>query len=286
MTRVGCVLLAVACCAAASGGAAVAGAAVAGAAVAGADTPPRDQLNSFVCQKALDPPERAVSVQAVMRPLSGTMKMQVRFELMRQTTPGTAFTMVHGRLLGSWISPENPTLGQQPDDVWNVNHPVVDLPAPATYRFRVTFRWTGANGQRLGTATQTSPDCFEPELRADLLVRSLSVNPLASGDNGYVAVVANRGKSGAGPFQVALAGASATPQTMTVASLGPRSSTHVRFVAPACTAGSSLTVTVDPAHTVDEYDFANNALTVACPAPSTSPSPSSPSASSSPSSAS
>jgi len=27
-------------------------------------------------------------------------------------------------------------------------------------------------------------------------------------------------------------------------------------------------VTVDPAHTIDEYDFANNSLTVACPTPS------------------
>jgi CARDB len=279
MTRVGCVLLAVACCATASGGAAVAG-----AAVAGADTPPRDELNSFVCQKALDPPARAVSVQAVMRPVPGTMKMQVRFELMRQTKSGTPFTFVRGRLLGSWISPQNPTLGQQPDDVWNVNHPVVDLPAPATYRFRVTFRWTGAGGKRLASATQTSASCYQPELRADLLVRSLSVNPLASGDDGYVAVVANRGKSGAGPFQVALSGAGATTQTVTINSLGPKSSTRARFVAPACTAGSILTVTVDPAHTVDESNFANNTLTEACPTPAPAPGTSSPASSSSSSS--
>jgi len=265
-------------------GAACALLAMLGAALANAATPapPRDQLGSFVCQKALDPPARAVSVQATMRPLTGTMSMQVRFDLMRQTEPGAGFTLVRGRLLGSWISPQNPTLGQQPGDVWNVNHPVVDLPAPATYRFRVTFRWTGAHGQRLSTATQTSPDCYQPELRADLLVRSLTVSPLSSGGDAYVAVVANRGKTGAGPFQVALAGIGATPQTATVASLGPRASIGQRFVAPACTAGSNLTVTVDPAHTVDEYDFANNALTVACPTPApSSPAPSS-SASSSP----
>jgi hypothetical protein len=237
------------------------------AALAGAATPapPRDQLGSFVCQKALDPPARAISVQATMRPLTGTMAMQMRFQLMRQTKPGAGFTMVRGRLLGSWISPSNPTLGQQPGDVWIVNHPVVDLPAPATYRYRVTFQWTGAHDQRLGTATQTSPDCYQPELRADLYVRSLTVSPLPSGADAYVADVVNRGKTSAGPFQVALAGAGTTPQTVTIASLGPRSSTPARFTAPACTAGSNLTATVDPAHTIDEYDFANNALTVACP---------------------
>lgn len=228
-------------------------------------TPPRDELGSFVCQKALDPPARAVSVQATMRPLTGTMNMRMRFDLMRQIKPGGPFTLVRGRLLGSWISPQDPTLGQQPGDQWIVNHPVVDLPAPATYRFRVTFRWTNVHGQRLGTATQTSPNCYQPELRADLLVRSLAVTPLPSGGDAYVAVVANRGKTGAGAFQVVMAGAGATPQTMTVGALGPRSSTRARFAGPACTPGSNLTVAVDPAHTIDEYNFANNTLTIPCP---------------------
>ena len=31
-------------------------------------------------------------------------------------------------------------------------------------------------------------------------------------------------------------------------------------------AGSNLTVTVDPTDAIDEYDFANNALSTACPA--------------------
>src|SRR5437588_3581577 len=110
--------------------------------------PPRDQLRSFTCQKAVDPPARAISIQAVMRPVRGTAKMQMRFQLMRRTKLGAPFRVVRGPLLGSWISPQNPSLGQRPGDVWIVNHPVVDLPAPATYRFRVTFRWTDANGEK------------------------------------------------------------------------------------------------------------------------------------------
>jgi CARDB len=239
-------------------------------------SPPRDELRSFVCQKALDPPARAVSIQAVMRPVAGTAKMQMRFDLMRQIGASGPFKLVRGRLLGSWISPENPTLGQLPDDVWILNHPVVDLGAPATYRFRVTFRWIGAQGQRLASAVQTSPNCYEPEMRADLLVRSLRVGastasgsgqPGRSGEDTYTAVVANRGQTGAGPFQVVLTGAGGTPQTVTVGWLAPHSSVHERFVAAACTAGSPLTVTADPAHTIDEYNFADNALSTACPAP-------------------
>jgi hypothetical protein len=235
---------------------------------AATSTPPNDQLQSFVCQKALDPVTRGVSVQAVMRPVTGTAKMQMRFELTRQTSPGGPFTLVRGRLLGSWITPSDPTLGQRPNDIWIVTHPVVDLAAPATYRFRVAFRWTGSDGQRLASAVQTSPTCYEPELRPDLLVRSLSVAPQASGaDDVYTLVIANRGQTASGPFQAVLAGAGGASQTASVASLGPRSSVRQRFVAPACTTGSSLTATVDPLHTIDEYNFANNALTVACPAP-------------------
>lgn len=242
-------------------------------ALAATAPPPKDQLRSFVCQKALDPPSRAVSVQAVMRPVTGTGSMQMRFDLTRQTFAGGPFKLVRGKLLGSWISPQEPTLGQRPGDVWIVNHPVVDLGAPATYRFRVSFRWIDAHGDQLGSAVQTSPNCWQPELRADLLVRSITVTPLASGQDAYLATIANRGQTAAGPVEVDLAGTSAgtgAPLAATVPPVAARSMARHRFVAPACTPGSSLTVTVDPSHTIDESDFSNNALTIPCPAPSSS----------------
>ena len=235
-------------------------------------TPTNDQLRSFVCQKALDPPARAVSVQAVMRPVTGTSKMQMKFQLMRQTKPHTRFVAVRGRGLGSWISPTDPTLGQQTGDVWILNHPVVNLSAPATYRFKVAFKWIGSEGQTLDTDTQTSPSCYQPELRADLLVRSLSVTPItsgaAAGQWAYTAEVANRGLTGAGPIQVQFANGDSAPVSATVAWVGAKSSTRQRFVSAPCSAGSTLTVTVDPNQSIDEYDYANNALTIPCPAAS------------------
>jgi hypothetical protein len=242
----------------------------AGTAAAQSPPPPRDQLEGFVCQTALDPPARAVSIQAVMRPLTGTSKLQMKFELLRQTKSQTRFVSVHGRGLGTWISPDDPTLGQRPGDVWILNHPVVNLTAPATYRFRVTFKWIGAQGQTLGTATQAGPTCYQPELRADLLVRSLSVTPVTSGPAAgqwaYIAEIANRGLTGAGPVGVEFADGGSAPISATVAWVGPKASVKHRFVAPACTAGSMLSVTVDPTQNIDEYDYANNTLTMACPA--------------------
>jgi CARDB len=241
----------------------------AGTAAAATTTPPNDQLRSFVCQTALDPPARAVSVQAVMRPLAGTSKLQIKFELLRQAKPHTRFRSVRGRGLGSWISPTDPTLGRRAGDVWIVNHPVVDLAAPATYKYRVTFKWIGSQGQTLGTAVQPSPTCYQPELRADLLVRSLWVTPVtsgsAAGEWAYTAEIANRGLTGAGPVQVVFGDSGSVPVPATVAWVGAKSSARQRFVAPPCTVGSTLTVTVDPMQTIDEYDYANNLLTMPCP---------------------
>jgi CARDB len=236
--------------------------------------PANAQLKAFLCQKAVDPPARALSIQAVMRPVTGTSKMQMKFDLMRQTKAHPRFAVVHGKGLGSWLTPDDPTLGQRAGDVWIVNHPVVDLAAPATYKFRVTFRWIGAQGQTLSTAVQSSSACYQPELRPDLFVKSLTANPITSGGGtgqwAYVATIANRGLTGAAPVEVDFADGGSAPVAATVASVGARSTARQRFVAPACVPGATLTVTVDPKHTNDEYTYANNVLTAACPAPSTS----------------
>jgi len=241
-------------------------------AAAGTTTPPpaNAQLKAFVCQKALDPPARALSIQAVMRPVTGTSKMQMKFDLMRETKAHPRFAVVHGKGLGSWLTPDNPTLGQRAGDVWIVNHPVVDLVAPATYKFRVTFRWIGAQGQTLNTAVQSSSQCYQPELRADLFVKSLAASPInpaaPAGQWAYVATIANRGVTAAAPVAVDFADGSSAPIPATVPSVGPKSTARQRFVAPACVPGATLTVKVDPKQTNDEYNYANNVLTMACPA--------------------
>ncbi len=147
-----------------------AGALASAATVAGASTP-RAKLRGFVCQRALEPPRRVATITAVMRPLSGTQKMQLRFELLDHPkgSVGT-YGEVPGGDLGKWVSPQDPSLGQRPGDVWILNHPVFNLAAPVYYRFRVTFRWLGQHGKLLGTAVRWSAVCYEPELRPDLYV--------------------------------------------------------------------------------------------------------------------
>lgn len=249
-------------------------ASVAGPAIATGASPPRARLKAFVCQHALDPAARAVSVTAVMRPLAGTRKMALRFQLLR--TPGSRgpVSAVKGGDLGAWVSPATRTLGRQPDDVWVFNKQVVDLAAPAGYRFRVSFRWSGTRGRVLGSEVRVSQTCVQPELRPDLLVQSVKVQASAGGQAAdlYTATIRNRGATAARQFQVQFSCCStptspAVLKSLTVQHLAARASMQESFAGPPCTAGAPATITVDPTRQVDDYDRANNSLTVACPGP-------------------
>jgi hypothetical protein len=240
------------------------------AAAADAQTPEAQQtsLRSYTCQHALDPAARAVSITAAMRPLAGTQKMQMRFQLLKRATKHGHGVTVSGRGLGTWITPADPTLGQRSGDRWVVHHPVVDLAAPAFYRFKVSFRWFGSGGTVLGTSDRKTRTCYQPELRPDVTISALKIVPLTAGSDRYAVVIGNRGKTAAGPFTVELTvGAAPTQQTLTepVTSLPPHTRTTVRFKGPACMAAEPIMVIVDPQQQVDDYDRTNNTFAETCP---------------------
>ncbi|HET9125886.1 MAG TPA: hypothetical protein VFN65_13485, partial [Solirubrobacteraceae bacterium] len=167
-----------------------------------------------------------------------------------------------------WITPSDPSLGQLPADVWKLRKVVLNLPAPATYRFRVSFRWTAGDGAVLARQTLRTGRCGLRELRPDVLVGSVAVGTrgLPPGVDRYVALIANRGRTASGPFQVRFSpgGAGGGPQAVELPSLGPGARTRVRFLAGRCDPAAPPVVIADPAHAVDDFDRANNALTVRC----------------------
>ncbi len=234
-----------------------------------AATAPRDLLRALICQRALDPGARAVAITAVMRPLRDTRRMSLRFQLLGAQQPGAAYATIKGGDLGTWISPGNPTLGRRPGDTWIVNKQVVNLAAPARYRFRVSFRWTGAHGRVLGSAVRQSASCLQPELRPDLAVESIQVLPIPTQPKyeRYVVTLANHGATAAGPFQVVLdphAGAAAL--THSLPGIRAHRTVQIGFTGPLCNAAAPPTVTADPSRQVDDYNRANNSLTATCPA--------------------
>jgi hypothetical protein len=241
--------------------------ALAGYAVAAASAaaPTRAQLRNLICQKALDPPARAVSITAVMRPLSGTQKLEMKFELLSRLPGATAFTQLSGTGLGIWISPVKPTLGRRPGDVWIVHHPVADLSAPAVYRFRVSFRWRGAHGRALGSATKTTGSCRQPELRPDLLVQSFTAQPVAGHPklDDYVAKIRNAGATAAGQFDVKFTDGSKA-KSVSVKRIGSHTTRQLQFVGPVCDSTAPPSLTVDPQGQVDDFNRANNTATAVC----------------------
>ncbi len=235
--------------------------------------PPRAQLVQFACQHALDPANRVVSIQAVMRPLTGTRRMAIRFDLLERVADSASWTAVHAGDLGTWRPPDNPTLGQLPGDVWRLSKSVYNLNVPASYQFRVSFRWTGAHGKLLGTVVRYSRSCRQRELRPDLVVNSITVSAIAGHPNRdlYTAVIANQGLTGAGPFEVLFVpGDTSAPTPKTIQYLGAGQTDQLSFEGPVCDSSSPPTVTADAASQIDDYNRANNTMTAVCPAPSSS----------------
>jgi hypothetical protein len=244
---------------------------------------PHSHLDSFACHRAPALADRSVSVRAIMRPVTGTQRMEMRIELLSRSVLAGVFADLPGTGLNSWISPPDPTLGQRPADVWIVPDLVRNLPAPAVYRYRVSFRWTGAHGHVLATKVRTSADCRQTVFRPDLVVSSITVQPIAGEPKKaqYVAAIANQG---VGPTPSGFAvdftpGASLTPgaapvtTTKYLPALAVGATNTVAFVGPACSALTAPTVVVDPGHTVDESNFTNNSLTVdpTCPPVTSAP---------------
>jgi subtilase family serine protease len=128
----------------------------------------------------------------------------------------------------------------------------------------VWFRWLGAHNKVLGSSVRTTPSCYQPELRPDLEVKTIGVEAVQGNTNAnaYVAVIRNRGATGAGPFQVQFIDGSVV-KTRSVSALAAHTTIHERFVGPLCTSGPA-TVTADPVDAIDDYNRSNNSLNVTC----------------------
>ncbi len=225
----------------------------------------RAALTAFACHRALKPSDRSMSATAVMRPVAETVKLAVDFRLLRLSATGTA-TSVPGAGLDTWLTN---SVGTGANHVWRVIHTVSDLPAPASYRFSVAFRWIGSGGQIIARAVRRSRRCRQPELRPDLEVQSIAVreDPSKPSEDSYVAGIYDAGASGAGPFLVQLLD-QGKQVNRRVSHIDRHELLSVRFVGPPCSSAAPPTVTVDPHHRVDVYSRAHASLTATCPAAS------------------
>jgi hypothetical protein len=136
-----------------------AGAVLGCSAAAGAAEPPRASLTNPICRQASNPLDRVVAITAVLRPVTGTERMELQFNLFKKPRGARSYSVVSGGDLGKWVSPPDPTFGQRASDVWKRQKPVVNLAGPAVYRFHVGFRWLGAHGRALGSQYRWAAPC-------------------------------------------------------------------------------------------------------------------------------
>jgi CARDB protein len=221
-------------------------------------------LRGFACHRSLDAGKRSVTVTAVMPTIAGARHLQMRFALQERTAHGVA--LIQGGDLGQWISPNSATLGQHPSDQWIVNHPVTGVPVPASYRFKVWFRWLGAKGRVLAQSERSTTTCRQPDLRPNLFVHLLSSQAISGGDE-YRVQIGNRGPTDAANVQVLFApGGGGQSQTVTVGRIAAGQAVSRTFVGPACTSTTAPSrIAVDPAALIDVLNRADNTITAPCP---------------------
>lgn len=220
-------------------------------------SPPAIALNATLetCETSPMPVGRVASFVGSMPAIDGADRMQMRFELQRRRP--------EERL---W----RPVRGVQGFDVWEsamtgragfVFHKRVDgLQVPAAYRTRVRFRWYGADGTLVRATWRRTPACYEPDLRPDLVARSLrAVLDARPALAVYTLVVRNDGASPAGAFTVRVAGG-----VSEVAALAAGSEIDVTVLAPVCPPAATVLAIVDADRRVDEADE-RNGLRRSCP---------------------
>lgn len=218
-----------------------------------AQTPPL-AAKLTTCETGADPADRYAVFSGSM-PRESADVMAMRFEL-QERLPGEAWEKIPLAGWGEWIRAAKKGV---PGFIFTKR--LEQLAAPASFRAVVTFRWSDGEGTVLRREKRFSKVCKQPDWRSDLHAASVQIS-----DDGKDArvLVRNRGRGDAGPFAVHVTRADLV-KGRTVAGLAAGEEATVSLGIGRCEPGESVTVTLDPAGTVDEVVEDDNVTTVDCP---------------------
>lgn len=226
-----------------------------------ADAKPSLSARVASCLTGADPDSRAAAFTGSMPALSGTRRMQMRFQLLQR--PGMSsrarFRKVAVPGWSGWVTSDP---GR---DGFVFTKRVEALSVPAAYRATITFRWLDARGHAQKTLSRTTSTCEEPDPRADLVLASLSATPVGGSQAAYAITVENDGLTEADPFAVTLTIDGTVSNPLTLGPIAPGAQATGSLAAPRCTPGSTITVTLDVAGTVDESVESDDVVQRACP---------------------
>lgn len=208
--------------------------------------------------------QRYAVFTGVMASVRKGNRMEMRFALGRRAPGETVFTPVDVPKLNVWNRADP---GRSP---YLFTQRVTKLAAPASYRARVTFRWTGPNGAKKIVVRRVTPPCKQTDFRPDLRLKAVGAQRVPGTDEAvYTVEVRNTGKTVAGSqagFDVVLSIDGVALPATTVSGLVPDDRRELTFRGPRCRPGNgSATAVVDPDKRVDEANEDNNAIGVPCP---------------------
>jgi len=208
--------------------------------------------------------ERSATFSATVDAVPGTSTMSVAFDLYEQTTTTSPYVAVSAAGFGLWQS-SNRAIAS-----FTANENVVDLPAPASFRALVRYRWLSRSGHVIRRAERVTKACVETAPEPDLFIVQIThaAGSPARTTELYNVAIRNRGPGSADPFEVAFSVGATPLADQQVAGLAPRSGTTVQFSGPRCTAGSTITAQIDPANAISEPSNPSRRITLTCGAPS------------------
>lgn len=231
-------------------------------AAARADTRPLELgVHPAACQTGAAAADRAAVFEATMPAADGAVRLGMRFDLEERRAGARDFRRLKVPNFGVWQR-SAPGVGG-----YVVDKRVEQLAAGSAYRVVVRFRWYDAEGAVVRRARRTSAACRQPDLRPDLRVVAITVEPGPDGaDAVYRVSVRNEGRSGvADPFAVTLAlDRTLLPAGEPVPALPPGATTVLSFSGPPCAADVVLRAVADSAGAVEESDEQDNVFTRRC----------------------
>lgn len=236
--------------------------AVASAPAVAAPAPGTARVSVPVCHSDVAPLDRRITWVGDMTSLRQGNRMEMRFQVFMRTPADPVWRLVQAPDLGIW-NRAKPGTSQ-----YTFRQKAVNLTAPATYKARLTYRWTGPGKQKTATM-RTSKVCEQRDPRPNLRVVRIDASPAAAGMASYVVVVRNVGVTAVGKpngFGVQLSVDGVAQGTRDVQGLRPGERVQVNISAARCKPGGTFRATVDPDARVDQSDRADDVLELPCPA--------------------
>lgn len=211
------------------------------------------------CERGLEEADRAAEFEGQMRRVAGASRMQMRFTLQARTPDTGKWSGLTAPGFGSWVGSAAGT------SRYVYTKRIEDLLAPASYRVLVRFRWLDSGGDIIQRAKDYSSTCRQPDLRPNLVVRSIGVQPAERpARRRYVVFVRNAGGSLADASSLLVTVNGAPLPQAPVAELEPGEGVLVTVEGPACGAGTRVAAGADAEDALDERDESDNELTRPC----------------------